>query len=284
MKNYMSKKNMKWICRFTFLICLMMTVRMSVCVHAATPRMISLRQGRTYKQYDVTGDRKADRLKVTNSYYYGTRVYVNGKIAFQRSYGSEWIEKANIVILKNGKTFLYLQVNDGGDYSSTSFMLQYKSGRLKNVLNPTSDIWHNSGARWWFTLKKVSGNSVLLQISIRNPSLSWIDANVSYQYKNNKFVIKKRTVGVSYYTWNRNKTQKTTRNLQLYRSATSGSKAGVLKKGVKGRVTKVYLGKKNIRFYVVGTNGKKGWFNSLKRARYAGYRTVRDFENLVEAS
>ncbi len=247
---------------------------------AETPKMISLAKGKVYRQYDITGDRKRDAIQIINNYY-GTRAVVNGRTVFQRNYRYEYLEKAYLVVLKNGKKFIYIQVNAGSDYSSSSFLLQYKSGRLVNVLAPSTDIWPQKSRSWWFTLKKVKGNSVVIEIAARNPSMSWISAEITYKYKNNRFQLSSRTANVRYYP---NKSLKASRNLQLYKSATSGKKAGVLKKGQIGRVKKVYLGKKNIRFYVVGNNGKKGWFNSLKSPRYNGWRIDRDFEGLAEAS
>ena len=278
MKKIMYKNNIAYWFRTLIMICCIFVF--SHPAEAETPKMIALAKGKVYRQYDITGDRKKDTLQIINNYC-GTRAVVNGRTVFQRNYSYEYLEKAYLVVLKNGKNFIYIQVNDGSDYSSRSFLLQYKSGRLANVLSPSTDIWPQKSRSWWFTLKKVKANSVVIEIAARNPSMSWISAQITYKYKNNRFQLSSRTANVKYFP---NKSLKASRNLQLYKSATSGRKAGVLKKGQMGRVKKVYLGKKYIRFYVVGNNGKKGWFNSLKNPRYEGWRTVRDFEGLVEAS
>lgn len=106
-------------------------------VQAANPTVVTLRTNKTYTSYDITGDKKKDKILVKikkNSrydYYDSLYVNINGKTLYQFTdeffYAGEY-ENVDIKIytLKNGVPFLYLAAYaDNGDgplmeYSCTS--------------------------------------------------------------------------------------------------------------------------------------------------------------------
>jgi hypothetical protein len=108
---------------------------------------IELKEGKTYSQYDITGDGKKDELVVSrykdewddgiyNQYdeYDGVRVYLNGERVYQEETGDVWIQ-SDLFVLKNGIIYLEIRAYGESDILELGKLLQYKSGKIVEVLD-----------------------------------------------------------------------------------------------------------------------------------------------------
>lgn len=174
----------------------------------AASGIIKLSNNKTYKKYDITGDKKKDIIKVkTVSYSSGSdynkklTVYVNGKNCLVKKYSSNVKLTIKLIRLKNKKPYLYINaLNRDGTYNSGN-IYKYKSSKLKSALNLTKLVgkvtsywddyaWDGNGAKevglLSACLKKVSGNSIYIRIKHSGGEFNAGDEVYRYNYKNGK--------------------------------------------------------------------------------------------------
>ncbi len=261
---------------------------------AAEARIFPLTFDRTYTKYDITGDRKADKIlikqvKKTSEYGYSypvsEDVYVNGKKCYSISTVDEYPVIAQIIRLGNGKKYLYIE--NGFNGVKYGHLLQYSSGKFVGAINTDKDVQYTKeGFSFVWNVTNVKGNCIALEMVQRNPSLSWIYGKMVYTYKNGKLVPLTRTATLKCLA-DKNKNYLTaTRDIRFYTGQTSSTVAGVLKKGQKAKLTRVYFGKYHVRFEIRTADGRVGWYNSLTTSRRVNRDPwiLRDFTGLQEAN
>ena len=168
---------------------------------------------KTYKKYDVTGDKKKDTIKVKtksassgSAYITGLTVYVNGKKCLTKTYGAIVKPTIKLICLKNGKPYLYISALDQyGSYNSGD-IYKYKSSKLKSALNLTElvskvksywdhEAWGGNGAEYVGLLsesiQKVSGNSIYIRIKHSGGHFNAGDEVYRYDYKSGKLAMSK---------------------------------------------------------------------------------------------
>ena len=151
---------------------------------------------KTVKAYDVTGDGKADSLKVVigGSTGYSTKymkLYVNGKrlkTITDNAEGSRAI--VQVVTLKNKQPFIYVCYT-GNNSDGTYALYQYRSGKLKALFSSNNIPAAYGGHRHIESLKPVD-NAV--RVDYRVMTLTAGSLNMLYTYKYDK---SKKTLAIS---------------------------------------------------------------------------------------
>lgn len=236
-----------------------------------------LRVDKTYTNYDMTGDKKADTFRISGdaidygSYkdYKGYTVYLNGKKVLSET---GYILDFTIyrLELKNGKVFLAIvPASDNGDVFGAA-IYQYKSGKLKKLLNlyNMKKIGnHNNVSKI-----SVSGNTIRVKHGVMSYSLGNIGFSLDYQYKGGKLVQKSTQAKLtdtrikylkqSYWT--------AKRSMKLLNKV-GGKKIATIAKGKKVKIDKIYLNASHTKIYlhVKVKGGRSGWVKGL--TKYPGY-------------
>lgn len=149
------------------------------------------KQGKTYKTFDVTGDKRADKVKYT--YKNGKfTLYVNKKAVYSKKcvgYTSPILVK-----LKNGKTFIQIDVVKNSGKSIAAGLFQYKSGKLVQKLNYLK-VFKKKGYIFAGTgISEVSGNTIYLYSNgFKASGTKYCFANAAYTYKGNAFKAASKT-------------------------------------------------------------------------------------------
>lgn len=165
---------------------------------------------KTIKKYDITGDKKKDKIKIKTEksltisgtktpYVQKLTVYVNGKQCLHKSYGSGMNVSAKLIQLKNKKTLIYITAYYvGGGLNSGDFYV-YKSSKLKStisvdglyrkVVSYWDDYAGNDRVKYVGYMEpqfhKVSGNSIYIRIDhYGNGEFNSGNELYRYDYKN----------------------------------------------------------------------------------------------------
>lgn len=229
-----------------------------------------LEVNKTYTQYDVTGDKKADTLLVSapwnkDAQMYGKyEVFINGKKALSASSNFSYQIDIRRLKLNNGKIYLSIAAFiDNSDIPGAA-IYQYKNGKLKKAidLNSMKKIgYHNS-----VTGISASGNKIGVTYQEMSYSLGFIAFQLDYQYKNGKMVQKTTKPKLldtapnapkgSYWTANR--------SMNVLKTP-GGKKLTTLKPGQKVTIDRIYINAKHSKIYlhVKIRGGKSGWVKGL---------------------
>lgn len=252
-----------------FLFFCVMTIAPAKLTKADT---IVLRAGRMYTDYDVTGDRKADKFSVSagNSvgygYYKSVVLRVNGRkqvLNADRWTEFEWID-ARLYRLKNKKTLLYIGAHGDNDHIYINGIYEYKGGSWKRILNLNNCF----GKYRQYERGEViacSGNSLKIRHEVMTWSLGLCRVDYTYNYTNGRMkrtstygkLIRQSIRGGSKYL-------NVSRNITVYKYCESGKKLLTLRKGAKIKVEKwrVVNGK---FYYQINYKGKRGWIRGLTK-------------------
>lgn len=249
---------------------LVMGLAFTMTAEAAQPKLATLRSGKTYKSYDITGDGKKDKVKLRlwNSLNDGMytknnlEVKINGKSALRVS--RDWADmdsaKLQICKLSNGRVFVNVTAKTPDGDGVISGLYKYQKGKLVKQIDFIR--FFRYGMQQSGEIASVSGNTMKLNTYVMSWSLGPIHLQHTLKYKGGKMAFSSRTGKM---TTPYAKTYLTaSRNIQMYKTATGSSKAFVLKKGKMARITNCYVNKTNIRFKAKLPNGKTGWFKAAK--------------------
>lgn len=227
----------------------------------------TLSENVTYTQYDITGDKKPDKIKVKatyDGYGYGSRivVYVNGKKAFSKStyfYGVV----AQLITLKNGKPFLFLEAWSDNDDADVRGLFKCSKGKLKQVVDCNNGFGKKIGTHRGGEIKAVTGNKIVVSHRI----MSYMAGNISgdFTYKHTKGALKKTSSTGKLSVGNRkSNTYKALKSMKAYKSTSCKSAKFTIKKGQKVKFLKVYVKGNTVRFQVKA-GGKTGWIKVADR-------------------
>ncbi|MEY8460021.1 hypothetical protein AALA69_02675 [Eggerthellaceae bacterium 24-137] len=236
--------------------------------HAVTvskgAQVTSMQLNRNY-QCDITGDKKADTVRITFDDY-AVRVKVNGKTAYtKKNLGPDFME-AKIITLKNGKSFLYYTT--GGASNDYNQLLKYSSGKMKSVIGSNKLFPSKVATHPSFTISKVSGNTVFVDAWGMLYSTSATQATFKYVYKNGTLKRASNTTAVK--SVSGKKTLKAARSMKAYTSAKCTKGKFTIKKGQKVAFKKIYTNGKTVSFQVKA-GGKTGWIKAISRSQYNKY-------------
>ena len=266
-----NKKNI-----FSVIWILVVCVFYSTNVKAGQKSIVDLKDGITYTQYDVTGDKKADQIyiwgkKYDSAFYQEHRVYINGKCLIDIKDGDLGAD-AKILKFADGTTYLYLVLwEDNGD--GIHGIYQYKNGKMIKKAAPT-DLLKNMGYHEFLNIEKIKGNTLFLTLGTYTNALGWLKFKVKYKCENNNLKVYGKTYEVKQYARDSKngsgvKSDRpyltAARSLQAYKNESGSRKSFLIKKGTKLKALKVHIEKRKITFYLMTKSGKKGWCVSPKK-------------------
>ena len=247
----------------------------------------------SYSNYDITGDGKADTIKVKTlgtmapgtysgqpTHYDGLAIYVNGrealkltKKAFNTSHDGYALQLAT---LNNGKVFLYVRSKWYNQLDTTNRLYRYKSGKLvlakdlikiadsRDGLKSDGTIARSYGLRGPNGIT-VSGNRIVAKGMLANSLVGSGAFDINLLYKKGKLILSPRTssLDISSYTHPSTQTLTAKRSIAAYKSTTGSKKAFTIKKGQKVTIKKISIRNKNPRVQVkVGK--KTGWIKLIR--------------------
>lgn len=231
---------------------------------------------KTCNKFDVTGDKKKDTVKIVYTPKDGLqyeedvvgqlKIFVNGKCVFKqkRSQRPEWL--VQIIQLKNGKVFFSIQSTIGSWDAPDKGLYQYRSGKLKKVLdlNP----FYIRG----YEVVKVTGNKIILRAEGSFNLTGHIAYDVSLVYKKGKLRLASKRMkcygcrtGRGYENvWT------ATHTMKVYKKMGSKKVAFKIKEDSKITIKKVIYEKNKIYFQVQELTGKKrtGYMPEPKNYRH----------------
>lgn len=251
----------------------LLAVGFFIAAPATADAKANLQVNKTYTQYDVTGDKKADTLLVSaplDNYVYGRyEVFINGKKALSaKSNASDYSYNIDIqrLKLKNGKVFLAIIPTIDNDDIPGAAIYWYKSGKLKKAidLDSMSKIgYHNSVMDI-----SVSGNQIGVTYREMSYALGGISFRLNYQYKNGKMVQKTTMPKLkeTQLTYLKKSYWTASRTMNVLKSP-GGKKTATLKPGQKAKIDKIYINAKHSKIYlhVKIKGGKSGWVKGLTK-------------------
>lgn len=233
---------------------------------------------KTVKAYDITGDKKADRLTIKTAYTNGgyktnLKIYVNGRKAKTLSYTTGAFSQVRVKYLRTSskKPFLYISligVSMNGIYG----VYHYKSGKLVKLVKPTSAMAPKYAYQSILGSAKASGDKISVRFMSLTKTLGRADYTYTYQYKSGNLVRTSATAsklalveGVS------PKNQPLAYTTKLYKAAGSSKVAYTAKAGTKLTVCKVATIKGRPWFYVKSKKGQAGWIKGIGKFAYELY-------------
>lgn len=241
--------------------------------HATTAtkgaKVYELSENRTYSSYDITGDGRPDAICIVSekadpweaAYEERLAVFVNGKKAFTRKASCfSGIERAQILTLKNGQSFLYLCAQFDYDYTLCR-VLKYSSGTLKTVVDCNrffgSRFASHVGEKGGGEIKKVSGNSITIEFNAMSYMVGDVRARFSYKCKSGTL---KRVgnAGVVNVGARKTNTYKAAKTIKAYKATSCKTQKFTIKKGQNVKFLKAYVKGKTVRLQVKA-GGKTGW-------------------------
>lgn len=239
---------------------------------AANPTEAGLQADVTYRNYDITGDRKADRILIKTirkssyggDYGTGINVLINGKSAYRFNKEIFYSVNVRIYTLKNGKPFLYLYCAGDND-DGPSMLLQYKSKKLKKVID-FQKMFSGYGNHPSGEVVSVSGNSIKARFHLMSYTLGASQYTYTYKYKGGTLKRSSDTGNVeTMYTMSgQTKVMTAGKELKAYTSVKGKKKAFTVKKGEKVTVNKIYQGKYGV-WIGVKYKGKSGYLKCDKK-------------------
>ncbi|MEE0706916.1 MAG: hypothetical protein UCH28_11120 [Adlercreutzia sp.] len=266
--------------------------------HAATAsngaKIYTLKAGKTYKSYDITGDKKADRIKIVpikqyDGYFTGMKITVNGKTAYTNKKIVCYLgtTEMKLIKLKNGKAYLHL-FTFSGNPADENTLLAYKSGKLTTAIDCTKALGKKFG--WdgtYGAVAKASGNTLTMTYSTSSYMFGPIEATYKYTYKGGK--LQQASTG-TFSIPAKQKSFKALKNIPVYKNTACKAKKFTIKTGQKVKFTNIYVKGNTVRVKV-NVGGKTGWIkcatgyeSSLLYKYYDpqinDYRYEAPFENL----
>lgn len=265
------KKTLKMMCvSAAAVLALAITVSPAMAdeAHAVTvskgAQVTSMQLNRNY-QCDITGDKKADTVRVTFDDY-AVRVKVNGKTVYTKKNLGPDFEEAKIITLKNGKSFLYYAT--GGASNDYNQLLKYSSGKMKSIIDSNKLLPSKMATHPSFSIDKVSGNTVYVDVRGMLYSTSFTQATFKYVYKNG--TLKRTSNAGAVKSVSGKKTLKAARSMKAYTSAKCTKGKFTIKKGQKVAFKKIYTNGKTVSFQVKA-GGKTGWIKAITQKQFYKY-------------
>jgi len=258
-------------------------------VQAATAGVYTLATGKQYTQYDVTGDGKADKVKLTAtglSWDYNAppstlKIKVNGKTAYTLKTTIGVYEfDVKLLTLSNGKAYLFLDAAADADMYHVTYILQYKksSGKFKIVYD-IQNLFQKYNPYVIAESQSVSGKKIVIRLNFMNYTLGGVYCDLTFKYESGSLT-QKASMSISKIVSNRTNSGRTltaNKSMTAYKTATLKSKSFTITAGTK--VTVSAFSYKNGKLAIkVQANGKTGWI-----AAATSYSSTQPFKEVYYA-
>lgn len=256
---------------FIMLLGLFLFVPMAA--EAANPTEAELQPDKLYKNYDLTGNGKKDRIeiKTLKDRYYDYKtvsIIINGKR--RAVYKDVNAITAKIYTLKNGKPFLYLWLEEEDWEGPACGIFQYKSGKLKQVINCRKFFSQKNGYEYGYSVHgsdiKVKGNSLTIDFWLMSKTVGGMSCRYRFAYKNGTLKrTNSQTSSVKVNAAESTGILTAAKSMKVY-TAPAGKKVRyTLKSGKRIKVIGAYVKSGNFSLKVKNlSTGKTGWLKCLK--------------------
>lgn len=259
---------MKRICHFMIILCIFSYIcaNTSFKSFAVTPGITSLKVNKTYKDYDLNGDKKKDKfiLKVINKgYFKNAYLYVNGK----KVYSSSKLKSCEdfllyIITLQNGRNFVNISAYNGIELATENIVLQYRNGGIKTLIDCQS-IMNKYCSGVYEVDFSVSGNNLILKLNAMNWTLGGSKFYFKYEYKNGTLKRLSNFGKVKKLIYSEGEKLLAAKKFNTYKKPNSAKKSYKIKKDQKLSVVKYYLKKGQLWLCLKNSAGKLGWIRGL---------------------
>lgn len=289
------------VCILGLFACLMVTAQPAQAATAQNATIIGTHSkanspsaySKTVKAYDITGDKKKDKLTVKTTHVndgYKTylKIYVNGKKVKTFSAVSSSYAQVSMKYLRTSskKPFLYISLT-GEDQDGIYGVYRYKSGKLVKLVGATSAIAQKYGSHMHLASAKASGKKISVRFNSMTKTIGEADYTYYYTYKSGKLVRTSATASkLSSFKGVSLKNQPLAFTTKIYKAAGSGKVAYTAKAGTKLTISKVKTLKGQPWFYVKNAKGQTGWIKGISKGVWAIYGTYNSstlFKNLYMA-
>ena len=252
----------------------MMTPPSALKVQAAGSRagasVKTLAENKTYKSFDITGNGKADSLKVSVKEKDGKVIYkllVNGNKKYTCS-ADPIMEEAEFkaLTLKNGRTYIYIGIY-GWDDQGVFGIYGMKNGKFCRL----ADLNHVRGLDGYgysltADVKAVNDNDITITYFQNSYLTGLISYDYVYTFKDGGLKLASsnaKVIGVNNIrTGLRGRSLTASRKIVMYKTAGSDEKVSAIKAGQK--VTFLYVkGTKTGTWYKVKADGITGWIKAI---------------------
>ena len=237
----------------------------------AAPGIVKLTAGKTYTNYDVTGNGKKDKIiirkeKKQDIIYRGLSITVNGKKQQLKAKDSHFYGvDAKLITLKNGRKFLYLYADSENGDGYVCGIYRYVSGKWKEVVD-IAGVFKNYGMHLNGNIASVSGNNIKIRFYVMAWSTGPSTIEYTYTYKDGTL---KRTSSYgaykAIYSYGKNtRTFYAAKSLPAYQNANGAKKIFTVKKNGKVKIVKCAL--TNGKMYIqIKYGNKTGWIKASTR-------------------
>ena len=223
---------------------------------------------KTFKKYDITGDGKADTIKIKAGKH-KVRIYVNGKLKGKVSESYAYDYTVTYLRSSKGRPLLYAKAvgdNYDGDYA----VFQWKGGKLKRVASDSavsySYSYHTYFEKVWF-----KGTKLKVRYGLVTNTVAGLSATYTYTWKKGAFKRTGNTTSAISLTsadaylgsgsW-----LTLAKDVTLYKKAGGKKKVVKAASGSKLKITAVCIKNKKLYFKAKTKAGKVGWFKGLTDA------------------
>lgn len=243
----------------------------SMTAKAVNPTEAELQPDKLYKNYDLTGNGKKDRIKIKTSkgeYFKTVSIIINGK---KRAVYKDINDiTAKIYTLKNGKPFLYLWLVVEDWEGPVCGIFQYKSGKLKQVVNCQKFFSQKKGYEYGYAVHssdiKVKGNGLTVDFWLMCKTVGGMSCRYRFAYKNGTLKrTSSQTSSVKVNAVESTGILTAAKNIKVYTTPTGKKVRYTLKAGKRIKVIGAYVksGKFSLKVKNLST-GKIGWLKCLK--------------------
>ena len=230
----------------------------------------TLAENKTYKSFDITGNGKADSIKVSVREKDGKLIYkllVNGNKKYTYS-ADPIMEEAEFkaLTLKNGRTYIYIGIY-GWDDQGVFGIYGMKNGKFCRL----ADLNHVRGLDGYgysltADVKAVNDNDITITYFQNSYLTGLISYDYVYTFKDGGLKLASsnaKVIGVNNIrTGLRGRSLTTSRKIVMYKTAGSDEKVSAIKAGQK--VTFLYVkGTKTGTWYKVKADGITGWIKAI---------------------
>lgn len=237
------------------------------------------------KKYDITGDRKADKINITYSkynkeewWYEELLIYINDRpyvIPFPKndSFNNFSSVQCKLIKLKNGKAFLHMAAYGLDEYDCFQSIYQFTGKSMKNVLKMYKPM--NKFSITHSDVIKVKDNTITMrQLAGSLPKFGIVTYNFNFKYKDGKFVRTSDVGNVTHYM--RSTGYKTiSKNVTWYTGkGCTKKKSSSLKKGTKAKPVQIYLTSKGYAVKIKTKSGKMGWIKGTKSSGFTWNQAI----------
>lgn len=184
---------------FTTILITICVIFAPMTVQAAQKSNLNIRPNKTYAKYDITGDGKADKIRINFKPESYLNIEINGKKRFRLNAKYIYLVNADLYTLKGNKHFLKLKCQDiANDHIDYDKLLTYKSGKLTPVVNLMShrkgayNMRHNS-----FT-KKIGSDYIQIRMQSMPGGLGSVQYTVTYKLSGGTLKLSSSTYPVTY--------------------------------------------------------------------------------------